>query len=270
MAQSLSILPDKPHKGKPLPDFSPLNAPAPIVTSKGMVARFLPLVLFVAVAVGLAAIFRDSLSFESFAQHREELLAYRDAHYGAAVAVFVLSYIVIVTFSLPGASIATLSGGFLFGVFPGVFFNVAGATIGASCLFLAARWGLGAWLAAKMDTGSGRLKRLKDGIDENQWSMLFLIRLLPIVPFFVANLLPAFVGVPLYRFVVSTGLGIVPGTLVFTSVGAGLGSVFERGETPNLGVIFEPQVLFPILGLAALSALPMLYKRFKRTEEVTK
>ena len=116
-----------------------------------------------------------------------------------------------------------------------------------------------------MDTSSGRIKQIKDGIDENQWSMLFLIRLLPIVPFFVANLLPAFVGVPLRRFVVSTGLGIVPGTLVFTSIGAGLGSVLDDGGVPDLGVIFEPHILFPLLGLAALSALPIFYSRFKRT-----
>lgn len=248
-----------------MPRLNPSNETVSTRPLRRAAGRFVPLALFVCVALGLTVVFRDSLSFESLAQHREELLAYRDAHYVSAAVVFVLAYIAIVTFSLPGASIATLSGGFLFGVFPGVFFNVAGATIGASCLFLAARWGLGAWLSAKMDTSEGRIKQLKDGIDENQWSMLFLIRLLPVVPFFVANLLPAFVGVPLYRFVVSTGLGIVPGTFVFTSVGAGLGSVFERGETPNFGIIFEPQVLFPILGLAALSILPMIYRRFKRT-----
>lgn len=243
----------------------PPLAPEKTDPSKGQVKRFLPLMLFVIIAVGLAVTFRDQLSFDSFKEHREVLIAYRDSHYVAAVALFMITYVVIVTFSLPGASVATLTGGFLFGVFPGVFFNVAGATIGASCLFLAARWGLGDWLASKMDTGSGRIKQLKDGIDQNQWSMLFLIRLLPIVPFFVANLLPAFVGVPLHRFVISTGLGIIPGTFIFTSVGAGLGSVLETGGMPDLGVIFEPQILFPLLGLAALSALPIIYKRFKRT-----
>ena len=115
-----------------------------------------------------------------------------------------------------------------------------------------------------MEHSDGAVKRIKDGIDENQWSVLFMIRLVPAVPFFVANLIPAFVGVPLHRFAISTFLGIIPGALVYTSVGAGLGEVFARGEAPDLGIIFEPHVLFPILGLAVLSALPMILKLFKK------
>jgi uncharacterized membrane protein YdjX (TVP38/TMEM64 family) len=94
--------------------------------------------------------------------------------------------------------------------------------------------------------------------------MLLTMRLIPVVPFFVANLIPAFVGVPLWRFAVTTFLGIIPGAVVYTSVGAGLGEVFARGETPDLGIIFAPHVLFPILGLAALAALPMVLKLLKR------
>jgi uncharacterized membrane protein YdjX (TVP38/TMEM64 family) len=90
--------------------------------------------------------------------------------------------------------------------------------------------------------------------------MLFLIRLVPAVPFFVANVVPALVGVPLYRYVVSTFFGIIPGAVVFTAVGAGLGEVFARGETPNLGVIFEPRILLQLLGLCALAALPIVLK----------
>jgi uncharacterized membrane protein YdjX (TVP38/TMEM64 family) len=88
------------------------------------------------------------------------------------------------------------------------------------------------------------------------------------VPFFVANLLPAFVGVPLYRFVVSTFLGIIPGGVVYTSVGAGLGEVFERGEAPDLGVIFEPQILLPLFGLCALAALPIVIKALRGGREI--
>ena len=84
--------------------------------------------------------------------------------------------------------------------------------------------------------------------------------LLPAVPFFMANLIPSFLEVPLRRFVISTFFGIMPGTFVFTLVGAGLGEVFARGETPNLGIIFEPAVLLPILGLALLAVLPVIIK----------
>jgi len=220
----------------------------------------LPLIAVAVVAVIGAFTLRDYLTFETLAENRERLIAFRDANYVLAVGGFIAAYVAIVAFSLPGATIATLTGGFLFATFPGALFNVTGATLGAIAIFLAARWGLGEKLAAQMDSGQGVVKRIKDGIDENQWSMLFLIRLVPAVPFFVANLVPALVGVPMYRFAVSTFLGIIPGAVVYTSVGAGLGEVFARGETPDLGIIFEPSILLPILGLCALAALPIVIK----------
>ena len=235
---------------------------------KGGLAKRLPLIAILTVAAIGAFTLRDYLSFETLRDNREALLGFRDANYLATVGIFMLGYIVIVALSLPGATIATLTGGFLFATFPGALFNITAATIGAVLIFLAARWGLGERLAAKMEGSEGSVKKIKDGIDENQWSMLFLIRLVPAVPFFVANLVPALVGVPLNRFAVSTFLGIIPGGVVYTSVGAGLGDVFERGETPNLGIIFEPQVLLPILGLCALAALPILIKAVRGKKDL--
>ena len=225
--------------------------------------RYLPIAAIAVVAVVGALTLGDRLTFETLAENRERLLAFRDANYPATVLAFVAVYVAIVAFSLPGATIATLTGGFLFATFPGVLFNVTAATIGAALIFLAARFGLGERLAARMDASDGAVKRIKSAIDETQWEALFLIRLVPAVPFFVANLVPAFVGVPLWRFVVTTFLGIIPGALVFTSVGAGLGEVFARGETPDLGIIFEPRVLLPILGLCALAALPIVLKALR-------
>ncbi|WP_240512097.1 TVP38/TMEM64 family protein [Pseudoruegeria sp. SK021] len=225
--------------------------------------RRLPLIAIAVTAVIGAISLGDTLSFQTLAENREQLLAYRDAHYLLAVVLFIAAYVIIVAFSLPGATIATLTGGFLFATFPGVLFNITGATLGAIAIFLAARWGLGERLAAKMDSAEGLTRKIKDGIDQNQWEMLFLIRLVPAVPFFVANLVPALVGVPLSRFAISTFLGIIPGALVYTSVGAGLGEVFARGETPDLGLIFEPHILLPILGLCALAALPILLKALR-------
>ena len=237
-------------------------------TNPGGLARRLPLLVILAVAALGAFTLRDYLSFQALADNREALIAFRDANYAATVAVFILAYVVIVAFSLPGATVATLTGGFLFATFPGALFNITGATIGATIIFLAARWGLGEKLAAKMDSSEGAVKKIKTAIDENQWEALFLIRLVPAVPFFVANLVPALVGVPLVRFVVSTFLGIIPGAVVYTSVGAGLGEVFERGETPNLGIIFEPHILLPILGLCALAALPIVLKAVRGKKDL--
>ncbi len=240
-----------------------MNRP-PDATPKGGLARKLPILVILVVALVGGYLLRDQLSFEALARQREALLAFRDAHYGVAVLAFMAAYVAIVAFSLPGATVATLTGGFLFGTFPGVLFNVGAATIGAIAIFLAARAGFGASVAQRIEAAGGAAARLQAGLRENEWSVLFLMRLVPAVPFFLANLIPAFVGVRLDRFAITTFLGIIPGGLVFTSVGAGLGEVFARGETPDLGIIFEPQVIGPILGLAALSALPILIKRFKK------
>lgn len=231
-------------------------------------SRRLPILAILAVAVVGAFTLGDYLSFETLAGNRERLLAFRDANYVATVAAFIAAYTLIVAFSLPGATIATLTGGFLFATFPGALFNIMGATLGAILIFLAASWGLGERLSARLSTSDGRVGRLKEGIDRNQWEVLFLLRLVPVVPFFVANLLPALVGVRLHRYAISTFFGIMPGAVVYTSVGAGLGEVFAQGEVPDLGIIFEPHVLLPILGLAALAALPILIKSVRGKAEI--
>ena len=228
-------------------------------TAKPLLKK-LPLIVIGVVAILGAFFLRDYLTFEALAADREALIGFRDQNYLLTVLLFVAAYVVIVAFSLPGATIATLTGGFLFATFPGALFNVLGATIGATAIFLAARWGFGESLGKKLEGSDGTVKKIKDGIDENQWSMLFLIRLVPAVPFFLANLIPSFLEVPLHRFVISTFVGIIPGTVVYTSVGAGLGEVFARGETPNLGIIFEPQIILPIIGLCVLAALPIILK----------
>lgn len=232
-----------------------VNQPANI-----QITRYIPLFAVIIGAVIGWWLFRDYLSFQALADNREALIAFRDANYLLTVALFVTVYALIVAFSLPGATIATLTGGFLFATFPGAFYNITGATMGATAIFLVAQTSFGAKLGAKLEGSEGMTKKFKDAIDENQWSALFLLRLVPAVPFFVANLLPAFFDVPLRRYVISTFLGIMPGAVVYTSVGAGLGEVFARGETPNLGIIFEPQILLPILGLCALATLPIILK----------
>jgi len=223
--------------------------------------RWLPLLLLVTGAILGAVFLRDQLSFEALARHREALIAYRDAQPLLTPALFVAAYALIVAFSVPGAIWATLTGGFLFGLFPGVLYNVSGATLGALALFLAVRAGLGESLRTRIDASDGAVRRLSEGIRANEVPVLLSMRLIPVVPFFVANLIPAFLGVAAARFTWTTFIGIIPGALVYTWVGAGLGEVFARGERPDLTVIFQPYILGPILGLAALSLLPLLIRR---------
>ncbi len=227
--------------------------------------RRVPMILVLAGAMVGLWLFRDWLSYDALRDNRLLLIEFREANPALSMMVFVAVYIAIVSFSLPGATVATLTGGFLFGVFPGVFLNLAGATIGATGLFLAARIGLGDWLAARMQDSDGRIGQLKKSLDQNQWTMLFLLRFAPVVPFFVANLVPALVAVPLHRFVISTALGIIPGAFILTSIGSGLGEVFDRGTLPDLSIFKEPKFVWPILGLCGLSLLPVWLGKRRKT-----
>ena len=236
--------------------------------AKSSLLRHLPLaIILAAAAVGFFTL-GDYLNFETLRENRAALLDFRDANFVGLAAAFVAVYFVIVAFSLPGAAVASVTGGFLFGLGLGTAFNVAAASLGAVVIFLAARWGLGEALAARMDASEGRLRRLREGLREHEISVLFLIRLVPAVPFFVANLLPALVGVRFANFAWTTVLGIIPGALVYTWVGVGLGEVFDRGERPDLSLLWEPQVIGPILGLCALAALPILVKTLRGRKDI--
>lgn len=226
----------------------------------------LPIILIAMVAVIGAVMLRDVLTFETLRDNRAAMVAFRDGNYLVTALGFVLIYIAIVSFSLPGATAATLTGGFLFGVFPGAMFNVMAATIGAVAIFLAVRAGFGRAMSAKIDASDGRIKRLTVAIRENEAPVLFSLRLMPVLPFFVMNVIPALIGVRLSVFAATTFFGIMPGGVIYTWVGSGLGEVFAREETPNLGIIFEPQIIGPLLGLAALSLLPIFVKKFSQKE----
>lgn len=235
-------------------------------TRKPGLARHIPLLVILTVAVVGAVTLRDYLSFETLAENREALLAFRDANLVGMALAFVGFYILIVAFSLPGAAVTSVTGGFLFGLAAGTVLNIFAATTGAILIFLAARWGLGATLSARLDASEGTTRKLKTGLRENEISVLLLLRLVPVVPFFIANLLPALVGVKLRTFVWTTALGIIPGGIVFTWIGVGLGEVFGRGETPDLSILSEPFVIGPILGLCLLAALPILIRATRRSD----
>ena len=229
--------------------------------------RHLPLVAIAAVAVVGAFTLGDLLSFETLRDNREWLIAFRDQNYAGIAAVFVAVYVVMVAFSLPGAAVASMTGGFLFGLGMGTFFNVTAATIGAFGIFTAARLGLGQALAARMDAAEGRIHSLREALRNNEIEVLLLLRLVPAVPFFVANLLPALVGVKPLNFLWTTAVGIIPGAIVFTWIGVGLGEVFARGESPDLSLLWEPHVIGPILGLCALAVLPIIIKALRGQKE---
>lgn len=223
--------------------------------------RYAPLA---ALALGLVAFLALGgyryVSFEALGQHREALAAWVASHPWLAPVLYVAIYAVAIACSLPGGVVLTVTAGFLFGTLVGGLCALVGASLGATGTFLAARTALRDLLKAK--AGSA-LQRMEAGFRRDAFNYLLVLRLVPLFPFFLVNLVPALLGVPLRTYVMATVIGIVPGTFVFASVGNGLGAVLDSGGRPHLGIIFTPPVLLPILGLAALALVPVIYRRLK-------
>jgi len=202
----------------------------------------------------------ELLSFETLARHRATLTAWVAANAVLSALGFVGIYTLAAAFALPGAIWLTLGGGFLFGAWLGTVLVVAGATIGATLLFLFAQRVFGADALEKLGPKAQGLAR---GIQANAWSYLLVLRLVPLFPFFLVNLVPAFCGVRPLVFMATTALGIIPGTAVFALSGAGLGRVLDAGGTPSLSGILTPEIIAALCGLAALALLAIpLRKRF--------
>ncbi len=233
--------------------------------SSGKVRRFLPLIV---IAAAIAAAFAfgvgDYLSFEALRDNRDVLMALVKDHALLTVLGFIALYAVSTALSLPGGAVLSIAGGFLFGSSAGTAWIVIGATLGAVGIFLAARTALGDALKAKAGPW---LKKMEAGFQDNAFSYLLVLRLVPIFPFFVVNLVPAFLGVGLRTFAIATVLGIIPGAFVFASVGNGLGSVFEQGETFSPSAALTPEVITALIGLAILALVPVGYEKFKARRE---
>ena len=216
-----------------------------------LVLAFVALIV-AARATGLS----DHLSLATLARHREALAGFVADNLLLAALAYVGLYIAAVAFSLPGAVFLTLSGGFLFGAVFGTALTVTAATIGATLVFLFARRVLG---ADALDRLGPRAAALGEGIRRNAGAYLLVLRLVPLFPFFLVNLVPAFVGVRPGIYIATTAIGILPGTAVFSLAGAGLGEVLARGGDFNVGDVLTPQILGALIGLALLSlaAIPL-------------
>ena len=223
--------------------------------------RLVPLaVLAAGFALFFALGFDRYVSFQALHENREWLTGQVEQYGALAAVAFVVIYAVAIAFSIPGGAVLTITAGFLFGTLLATFCAVIGATVGATGVFLAARTALGDTLRAKAGPA---LRRMEEGFHENALSYLLVLRLIPLFPFWLVNLVPAFLGISLRTYVIGTFVGIIPGTFVYASLGNGLGAILDAGEVPDLRVIFTPDILIPIVGLAILALLPVIYKKMK-------
>jgi uncharacterized membrane protein YdjX (TVP38/TMEM64 family) len=223
--------------------------------------RFLPLLAIVALLVlALSQGWHRYLSWPVVAEFHGQAAAYVAARPVQAACAYVVIYLASVAASIPGAVVLTVTGGLLFGVWAGTFLAVIGATAGAILFFLAARTALGPLLAGR---AKGAVEALRPALERDGFGFLLAARLVPVVPFWLANLAPALAGMRLAPFALATFLGIIPGTAVFASLGAGIGHVLDSGQVPNLAVILSPPVLLPLLALALLAIAPNLWRRWR-------
>ncbi len=222
--------------------------------------RFVPLgILVLAGALFMALGGHRYLTFAALAENRQWLCALVARDGSASVLVFILGYAGLVALSFPAAELLTLAGGFLFGRWFGAAYAVIGATSGATIMFLAARAGL-----ADLATRAGPwVRRFESGFRKDALSYLLVLRLIPLFPFWLVNLVAGAIGLRLWVYVLGTFIGIIPGTFVYASLGSGFGTLVAKGRPPGLAILLRAEVFLPILGLAALALLPVVYKRWR-------
>lgn len=220
--------------------------------------KWVKVALFALFVSGIVAFFalggQHYLSLETIKANRDALLQFTEQHYVAALAIAFLIYVGATAFSLPGGLLLSLTTGFIFGRWVGTVLVVAAATIGATIVFLAARY-------IFADAARRRLgalgEKINAGFTKDAFSYMLFLRLVPLFPFFLVNLAPAFTSIPLRTFVLATLIGIVPGTFVFVNLGQTLGRI----ESLEGLVSVETLGAFALLGLFAL--VPVLLKKFK-------
>ncbi|MDG4576317.1 MAG: TVP38/TMEM64 family protein [Defluviicoccus sp.] len=231
------------------------------MTTAARLKRWLPLALLGGVIAGSFALgLNDYLNLETLRENRAALKALVETHAAVASIGFILIYAVIVAASLPGATVMTLAGGFLFGTWLGSALNVVGATAGATLLFLVARSAVGDGLRAR---AGPFVKRMEEGFRRDAFNYLLFLRLVPVFPFWVVNLVPAFLGMRLIPYVIATLIGIIPGGVVYTAFGAGLGDLFDAGAEANLKDVFTPTIILALVGLGVLSLVPIAVRRWR-------
>lgn len=219
--------------------------------------RYVPFGLILAGLVAFYAMgWHSYLTLSQLAESRETLRALVSAHPLFAPLAFVAVYAVTVACSFPAAAILTVFSGFLFGWLLGGIVALAGATIGATILFLAARSAFGDALRARVGSVAARLS---EGFRRNAFAYMLVLRIAPFIPFVIVNIAPALAGVRLRTFVSATLIGMVPATFAYAWLGRGIDSVLEQaaasGRKVGLRDLVTPEITIALAALALVAAL---------------
>jgi uncharacterized membrane protein YdjX (TVP38/TMEM64 family) len=265
----------------PSPADSPSLQPATRARAGVPLQRFIPLAIVVAATalVFVTGIYRE-LSLEALVRHRATIDSLVDAHAMLAVAAYIALYIAAAALSIPGAMILTIIGGLLFGTAVGTAAAITGATIGGTIIFLVARSAIGEWLLRR---AGSRASKIMAGFRADAFNYLLFLRLVPLFPFWLVNLVAAFAGVALGPFVAATALGMIPAAAVFAFFGSGLDSALAgkaaayhacaaSGKADckldfDFSMVATPHLIAAIAALCVLALAPIVIRRIRANRQ---
>ncbi len=226
--------------------------------SHSRAARLALLLLMAAAVATFFALDGPSyLTLETIKSQRDALLALTEEHTLLAALVAMALYTLSTALSLPGATVLSLVVGFLFGRWLGTALILVSATAGATLVFLAARY-LFAEAARRRLEGS-RAAALIEGFERDAFNYLLFLRLVPLFPFWLVNLAPAFTAIRLRTYIAATAIGILPGCFVFANLGQSLGRI------DSLDQLLSLQTLLALALLGALALIPVVARRRRAT-----
>ena len=221
--------------------------------------RFGPAVLvLVAIVLVVRSGLLGRLSLEGLRNNRHDLLILVRSHPLQSLGLYAVVYVASVALSLPTALILTLAGGLLFGPWIGGVTAAISCTLGASIVFLISRLAVGDAVEAK--TGS-RVRAVAEEIKKDAFFYILTLRLIPVTPFWLTNVAAGLIAIPVTTFASATLIGILPVGLIYAGIGSGLDALFVSGRPLSLHALITPRILVPLIGLAVLSVLPLLYQR---------
>jgi uncharacterized membrane protein YdjX (TVP38/TMEM64 family) len=261
-----------------------MSSAPPAEKAPSLIRRLLPLIALVVLAVlAVLAVGQGGISLEALVRHRAAIGDFVTEHRLLAVLAYIAFYIAAVALSVPGAAFLTAAGGFLFGLAIGASAAVIGATTGATIIFLVARTAFGEPLLKR---AGPRATQLAKGFRDDAFSYLLFLRLVPVFPFFLVNLVPAIAGVRLMPFVVATALGIIPGAVVYAFAGMGLDSVIAAQQSANRDClaagradchfvfdakdVLTPQLIGALIALGLLALVPVVVKKLRARARAAK
>ncbi len=219
---------------------------------------WLKLVILAVLIGGLVAFFalggQRYVNLDTLKTHRDQLLQFTNQHYVAMLAIAFAAYAASTALSLPIGLILSLTCGFLFGRWVGTLVIVGGATLGACLVFLAARYLFADAARSKMGPLAAKINQ---GFTQDAFNYLLFLRLVPLFPFWLVNLAPAFTSVSLRTYALATFLGIIPGSFVFANLGQSLAAISSTKDLISLEIIGA----FALLGVFAL--IPVALKKWR-------